>query len=197
MIKEIESRRSIRKYADKDIPEHIISKIVEAGIKAPSAKNRQPWRFIAVKGRSKEEMLEAFQKGLTQEKAGNGMLPDSRQYIGGAEHTVEIMRQAPVTVFVINTLGRDMYQTLTPEEKAYDIANIESISAAIQNMLLTAEELGIGSLWICDIFFAYKDLSEWLNTDGEMIAAVSFGYPLESPDERPRKSIADVFEWRK
>lgn len=197
MIKVIENRRSIRKFSSADIAEDIMIKIVEAGTKAPSAKNRQPWKLIIVTGESKNEMLEAFRKGLDREKCGSSMLPESNKYLAGAEYTWEVMRQTPVTMFVINSEGKGLFQTLTPEEKVYELANTQSISAAIENMLLAATELGIGSLWICDVFFAYKELNEWLNTDGEMIAAVTFGYPLESPNERQRKPLSEILEWRK
>ena len=197
MIEAIENRRSIRRYSNVDIPEDIILEIVEAGVKAPSAKNRQSWKFIIVKEESRKGMLEAFQNGLEKEKYGNGILQNSKQHLAGAEYTLEILRKAPVTIFVLNLEGKDLFQMLTPEEKIYEIANIESISAAIQNMILAATEMGIGSLWVCDVFFAYRELSEWLNTDGEMIAAVTFGYPLESPKARPRKKLSDVLEWRK
>lgn len=197
MIEAIENRRSIRRYFNVDIPEDIILKIVEAGVKAPSAKNRQPWKFIIVKGESKKGMLEAFKKGLEQEKCGNGILQNSKQHLAGAEYTIEILRQAPVTIFVLNSEGRDLFQILTPEEKIYEIANIESISAAIQNMILTATDIGIGSLWVCDVFFAYKELNEWLNTDGEMIAALALGYPIESPNARSRKKLSNILIWRK
>ena len=63
-------------------------------------------------------------------------------------------------------------------------------------MLLTATEKGIGSLWICDIYFVYAELCQWLNSEGELVAAIAFGYPDEFPEERPRKSVEDVVEWR-
>lgn len=84
----------------------------------------------------------------------------------------------------------------TPEERIYDICNIQSVSAAIQNMLLAATEKGLGSLWICNTYFAYAELTEWLNDGGELLAAVTLGYPDESPSARPRKPIEDVIEWR-
>lgn len=63
-------------------------------------------------------------------------------------------------------------------------------------MLLTATEKGIGSLWICDIYFAYAELCQWLGDDGQLIAALAFGYPDEHPKARPRKKLEDVVEWR-
>ena len=76
------------------------------------------------------------------------------------------------------------------------MSNTPTVGAAIENMTLTAAELGLGSLWICDTYFAYKELCDWLNKDGELLAALAVGYADETPSERPRKSIEDVAEWR-
>ena len=170
--------------------------IIQSGIKAPSSKNRQPWKYIVVQGREKEEMLEVFRRGISREENERALLPQSRQHIAAAKYTVDIMEDAPVIVFVVNSLGKSILSELTPEERVYEICNIQSISASIQNMLLSATEKGIGSLWICDIYFAYSELCEWLNSEGQLVAAIAFGYPDESPSERPRKSLNDVVVWR-
>ncbi len=196
MIEAIGNRRSIRKFAPEPIPREAVLQILEAGIKAPSAKNRQPWKFIAVQGKAKPAMLAAFRQGLEQERTGNGLLPHSKLFSASAENTLEIMAQAPLTVFVLNTKGKHLCKALGPEERIYEAANLQSIGAAIQNMLLAATEIGVGSLWICDVFFAYEALEAWLGVNGEMVAAVSFGYALESPAARPRKALVDVLEWR-
>ena len=70
----------------------------------------------------------------------------------------------------------------------------EKVKAAIENMTLTATELGLGSLWICDTFFAQKELSEWLN--GELYAALAVGYAEEKTCARPRKKPENTIEWR-
>ena len=54
----------------------------------------------------------------------------------------------------------------------------------------------LGSLWICDVYFAYRELCEWLNTDSQLVAAISLGYPDEEPSRRPRLQLSDVTEWR-
>ena len=67
----IDRRRSIRRFSDKEIPHEVICKIVESGIKAPSAKNRQPWKFMVIQGQAKENMLRRFRpesSGRRQEK---------------------------------------------------------------------------------------------------------------------------------
>lgn len=89
-----------------------------------------------------------------------------------------------------------MEAELTAEERVSEICNVQSVSAAIQNMLLAATEKGIGSLWICDIFFAYAELCEWLNCEGQLVAAVAFGYPNEFPKARQRKQLEEVVVWR-
>ncbi len=196
MISAIYDRRSTRKFSDKPISKEDLTEIIESGIKAPSSKNRQPWKFIVVQGKEKEEMLKVFRKGILREEKETALLPQSRQHIPAAKYTVDIMEEAPVAVFVVNTLGKGILSEMAPEEHIYEICNVQSISAAIQNMLLAAEEKGIGSLWICDIYFAYAEISEWLNSEGQLIAAVAFGYPNEVQKARPRKNFDDVVVWR-
>ena len=140
-----------------------------------------------IQGNAKENMINVFRLGIGREENDSALLPQSRQH----------MAEAPTIVFVVNSLGKSIMEELTTEERVYEICNIQSISAAIQNMLLAATEKGIGSLWICDIYFAYPELCKWLNSDGQLIAAIAFGYPNEFPKERPRKKIDDVVEWRK
>ncbi len=196
MIPAIYDRRSIRKFLTTPIPEEDITDIIQSGMKAPSSKNRQPWKYIVIQGNAKEQMLDVFRRGIEREENENALLPQSRQHIAAAKYTIDIMTEAPVIVFVVNTLGKSLTEKLTTEEHVYEICNIQSISASIQNMLLAATEKGIGSLWICDIYFAYTELCEWLNEDGQLIAAVAFGFPNEFPKERPRKKMEDVVAWR-
>ena len=66
----------------------------------------------------------------------------------------------------------------------------------MENMSLAAVENGLGSLWICDIYFAYLELCAWLNCDGELAAAFALGYAGEAPMPRPRKNFDDIVEWR-
>lgn len=147
-------------------------------------------------GKCKIEMLKAFRQGIEREENVSALLPQNKQHIAAAKYTVDIMEEAPVIIFVENSLGKDILSELTPEERINEICNIQSISASIQNMLLAATEKGIGSLWICDIYFAYSELCKWLNSDGQLIAAIAFGYPDEFPKERPRKKLDEIVEWR-
>ena len=192
----ITQRRSIRRFNNKEISKENIDKILFAAIQAPSAKNRQPWKFIIVTKEVKSSMLKAMKSGIESAKSGKGLLPNSIQYISGAENTMKMMEQASVTIFVLNTEKHNLWNEASVENKLYDLANIQSIGAAIENMLLAATDLGIGSLWICDVFFAYEEICQWLDDENQLVAAISFGYADENPNPRPRKSLNDVVEWR-
>jgi nitroreductase len=197
-LEAIAKRRSIRKFLDREIERDTLEKILKAGIMAPSAKNSQPWKFVVVDHNKKPEMIKTIKTGFENEKAGKGFLKDNDAigfFIPSAEHTLKIMEEAPVTIFIINT--NDVFENNPSIDKKFgEMANVQSIGAAIENMILAALDYGIGSLWICDIFFAYRELSEWLHTDNEIIAALSLGYPNEDPPPRPRKEMSAVVEWK-
>ena len=162
----------------------MIVKILNSAIQAPSGKNRQPWRFIVVKEDKRPEMIRIMRDSIAKIKEQGG---DT----GSSEWTANSMEKAPITIFIFNPYAEN---TLGQWHKS-NVVDVQSTGAAIQNMLLTAQELGIGTLWICDVFYAYKELCEWLSETHEMIAAVSFGYPDEQPDARPQKPVEEVTRW--
>lgn len=195
MLDAIAARRSIRKFKNTPVPRHIIEEIIKAGALAPSSKNRQPWHFVVTTGKAKEEALAAMEQGLHRE-AQQPLLPKSAQYIAGAWNTLAIMRQAPVLIFVVNPLGLDLLTPQNAENRVFEICNAQSVGAAVENMSLAAVEKGLGSLWICDIYFAYRELCTWLNCGGELAAAFALGYAGETPMPHPRKNFDDIVEWR-
>ncbi len=146
-------------------------------------------------GRAKAQSLAAMERGLEREKK-QPLLPQSAQHLEAARHTLRIMEQAPVVIFVVNPLGIGMNRSLTVEERVYELCNAQSIGAALENMSLTAFDLGLGSLWICDTYFAQEELMGWLGAEGELAAAMAVGYAAESPQARPRKKLEDAVEWR-
>lgn len=105
------------------------------------------------------------------------------------------MAQAPVTIFVFNTEAEGLIAEKPIPVLIWELVNVQSIGAAIQNMLLAAHAQDVGSLWIGDTFFAYPELCEWMGQSHEMVAAVAFGYPDEHPSARPRKSVDEVTTW--
>jgi nitroreductase len=184
-IEAIAARRSIRRFKDIPIPEETMEAILQAGIQAPSGKNRQPWRFVVVKGEKRSDMVRIMRDGLDNAKREG-------RATGSAEWTVKVMEHAPVTVFVFDPDGVRPWLPHAVDQMFNELVDIQSVGAAIQNMLLAAQDLGIGSLWICDVLSAYEELCSWLGEKGEMVAAVSFGYPDESPEPRPRKPMGET-----
>ena len=181
-------RRSIRQFKEDPIPEEAVEAILVAATQAPSGKNRQPWRFLVVQGEQRAEMVRVMREGIARRKE-EGIDP------GSSEGSARVMAQAPVTVFVFNPEGMHPWLTRSADQMWTDVVNIQSIGAAIQNMLLAALDLGLGSLWICDVFYAYDELRTWLGQGGQMIAAVALGYADEAPEARPRRAVRSVARW--
>lgn len=196
MIPEIQSRRSIRQYTSQPVSRQQILAVLEAGNRAPSAKNRHPWRFLVLTGKAKSDAVSAMRRGIERERNGEALLPGSARHLAGAEYTARIMEQAPAVIFISNPLGTPLDAQLSPEERVYELANFQSLGACIQNICLEAEAQGLGSLWICDIFFAYEELSRLAGMEGELAAAVALGYAAEHPAARPRKKLEEIVEWR-
>lgn len=183
----IADRRSIRRFKDSPVPREHIEAILHVATLAPSGKNKQPWHFTVLEGTKKHEVVDIMETSVRN-------MQEQGHQTGSAEGTAKIMRQAPVCIFIHNPY-------FTPEEdhnginRYFSLVDTQSVGAAIQNMLLKAEELGLGTLWICDVFFAEGKLNEYLGRSDEMIAAVSIGYADESPAPRPRKSWQEVTTW--
>ena len=117
----IHSRRSIRKYLDLEIPKEKIGMIIEAGIAAPSSGNLQNWSFTIIKN------------------------PESRKQIADACFQQNWMATAPVHILVCGVEDTLKKFYGIRGERLYSIQNC---AAAIQNMLLMANELDIGACWV-------------------------------------------------
>ena len=192
----IQKRRSIRKYEDRQIEKSDIEEIIKAGMLAPSAKNRQPWKYIVYCGSAKAELLDIMENGLVREERIEASLPLSKSGLPDAFHTLKIMRQAPVLIMILNTNGISIFEKISVDERVTEICDSLSIGASVENMLLRATELGIGSLWIANTCFAYKELVEFIGTEKQLVGAVALGYADEFSNARPRKDFEDVVEFR-
>jgi nitroreductase len=170
------------------VPDEVLEQILHAATLAPSGKNKQPWRFFVVKEDKRAEMVHIMREGIAHLE-GQGV------NTGSSKWSANIMERAPVTVFVFNAYAEYAEPPKDIGDVMMNLVDVQSIGAAIQNMLLAAQELGMGSLWICDVFYAYEELCTWLGQAKQMIAAVSFGYPDEQPNARPRKPVSEVTKW--
>ena len=192
----INDRRSIRKYKPQIIDKRLIDEILNAAILAPSAKNRQPWKFIVYSGTTKDEVLAVMEKGLIKTKEELTNMPNSEYMLSDAFNTLRIMREAPTIIMVLNTNGSSPFADVDTFARITEICDSLSIGAAIENMLLKATELGIGTLWIANTCYAYNDLVSYIGTTAQLIGAVALGYADEAPTPRPRKSLDEIVEYR-
>ncbi|MHA1842214.1 MAG: nitroreductase family protein [Candidatus Heimdallarchaeota archaeon] len=175
----IKNRRSIRHFKPDPLTKDQIQAILEAGNEAPSAKNGQQWRFHVYTGEAKEKFakfcLDEFEKIIDEPWANKW-----------AKNSLKIQDEAPV-IIVVFCCENKLNHPSRPD--------IQSISAAIQNMLLKAEEMGIGSLWICDILYIEKPVMKYHNTDEQLLATVTFGYSSKTPQGPKKKPVKELTTW--
>lgn len=192
----IESRRSIRKYSPDPVDPELIKKILNAAILAPSAKNRQPWKFIVYTGSKKDSFVKAMSQGVQREQAGNTKIPGFADGVASAECTARVMNDAPVLIAILNTEDKSPFIPLNAEQHITEISNTLSIGAAIENMILSATESGLGTLWIANTCYAYEELEKEIGTESQLAGVLAVGHSLKNPDKRPRKSFEEVVEFR-
>lgn len=181
----IRGRRSVRKYTDRPVSRELIEQIIEAARWAPSPHGRQPWRFVvltrqAVKAQLSEDMGETWQQNLRMdgqdEETVNIRLEKSRQ---------RILNAPVIIVPCLYLADMDHY----PDEKRQadeTIMAIQSMGAAIQNMLLMAYDLGLDGGWMCAPLFCPEVVCSSLNLDKRLIpqALITVGYAAADPQRR-------------
>jgi nitroreductase len=184
-IENIIARRSVRMYEDKDVSDDDLMAILEAANQAPSAHNNQSWRFVIVKGRKKEELVE-----LISRRAGDFPRPSSA-LLRMASRSIA---SAPVMIAVINTgelirHGTKLFEV--DKEVAYDFfrtMEIQSSAAAVENMLIAATSLGLSTVWLGILFLIKDEVLALLDEKGEFMAVVPVGYASRQsagPAKRP------------
>ncbi|HZY47509.1 MAG TPA: nitroreductase family protein [Candidatus Bathyarchaeia archaeon] len=138
ILKGINSLRSVRRFKPDPVPEDSIKTILESASKAASGSNTQPWEFIVVrdakmKARLKEPMLRTW---LARLAGGKGMSPRMREVYDEATEMLRDTEKVPVIIFCCFDLDR----VSKSEEVRY-----ASIYPAVQNLMLAAQALGLGT----------------------------------------------------
>ncbi len=150
LIDLMQSRHSIRSFLPDPIPEEILSEILEAGRCAPSAQNKQPWRFLVIQG---EEKIKALSTHC-------GLIGLSNFFI----------RSAPLVIVAC----AETKKNLRINQQDYYLVDT---AIAFQQMILAAWEHGIGSCWMAA--FSEKVMHKWLQLpkSWKIVALSPFGYP--------------------
>ena len=184
VMEAIQQRRSIRKFKPDPVPDEVINNMLEAARLAPSASNRQPWRFQVIKDPVLKEQV--FNEATF-----------------GAKHILE----APVMIVCGSELltfvkghrlappGSEYYGAESDdweEIKRYIPDAHVSTAIAVEHMVLTAAALGLGTCWTQRV--KYGQLARILDWPRHIVAftLLLVGYSDEEPTPRPRLPLADI-----
>lgn len=174
VIDAIKSRRSIRKYKNKFVPDDIIKTLIECARLAPSGHNKQPWQFIVIKNKEKRETLTRI--------CNNQMW----------------MTSAPVFIACVADISRrrESFTKVNEHSPEMDLKRvIRDTAIASEHIVLAAEALGLGSCWVAwfkqDEIRPVLDLKE----DKFVIAIITIGYKDEFPKERFRRSLEEIIRY--
>jgi F420 biosynthesis protein FbiB-like protein len=190
----IKTRRSIRKYSTRQVTKATLDEILEAARWAPSAHNAQPWRFaVLTDSPTKKVLAEAMAKALVEDLIKNKVSAKLAEKL--AKRSIERFTRAPVMVVACVTM-MEMPKRADDDgqETERDLA-IQSLGAAIQNLLLAAHSKGLGACWFCAPNFCKNVVREVLHfpQSFEPQALVTMGYPDEKPEAPERKPFQDIF----
>jgi len=177
----IKSRRSIRKYCSQQIKDEEIEMILEAGRYAPSAYNEQPWHFTVIQNPDIMQIINSVTlQGMQR--------PELERHRKMDENSAFRVTYDAPTLIVVS--GR-----IDATAPAVDCA------AAMENMMVAAQSLGIGSVWLGLVRFFFADADQLaklgLPSGYKPFYGAAFGYPGEGTDASAPKRNGDVINWLK
>ena len=173
VMEAIKKRRSIRAFKSEPVPQKALDAILEAGRLAPSWANTQTWRFVIILDNSVKIQL-----------ADSANAPGSRNNI--------VLKQAPVAIAACAELKRAGWREGKPTTDKEGYWFMFDAALALQNMVLEAQELGLGTLYV-GAFDAKKAGSVLGVPEGySCVILLPIGYPDEQPEARQRKEISEI-----
>ncbi len=199
------SRRSVRRFKQDAPPRDVIERILEAAVTAPSASNKQPWRFFVVTGRDTiASMARAVRDAVARiaRHVPPGTEPAFRAY---GEYFTRF-ESAPVVIVPIFRGVAVLSHLVDVELPAMDREQIASMerdsglvgaSLALENLLLMAHDMGLGASAMTGPLVAADRIKTLLDIPQGwgIVALVPLGYAAESPEVTPRKPISKVTRW--
>ena len=182
-IDAIKMRRSSYKFKRKDIDKKIVEDILNCGRLAPSAKNRQPWYFIILKGEQKDHVADLMIKYTknADEKVERKKIHAPSSVLASAE----VIKNVPILICIFKK-----------KDPVWTVGDSLSLGACIENMCLRATDLGLGSLWMRDTLYVATETAKFIgHNDMEFNSALAIGY-IEKNVRRPlKKELSDITEW--
>ncbi len=182
LLETIRSRRSIRRYSDRPVPPELIRQVLEAAIWAPSAHNRQPWRFaVLTRAADKARLASAMGARLRADRAADGDDPAATER--DVARSYARLTGAPALIVVCSSMAdMDSYPDAVRRQNEWVMA-VQSTAMAGQNLLLMAHALGLGACWLCAPLFVPQLVQTTLNLpeDWQPQGLITLGYPAREP----------------
>jgi coenzyme F420-0:L-glutamate ligase / coenzyme F420-1:gamma-L-glutamate ligase len=186
-------RRSVRRYAPCGVAADIVRRLLLVATSAPSAHNRQPWRFVVIEDAAgKRRLAAAMGARLEADRRHDG--DDEQAIARDVERSFERISGAPLVILVCMTLeDMDGY----PDARRGDaetVMAIQSTAMASQNLLLAAHAEGLGACWMCAPLFCPETVRATLSLDPRWApqGLVTVGWPGVAPRPKPRLPLEAV-----
>jgi coenzyme F420-0:L-glutamate ligase/coenzyme F420-1:gamma-L-glutamate ligase len=189
-------RRSVRRYRPDPIGQSVIEGLLHAAGQAPSAHNRQPWRFAVLQDRTRQEQLaSAMAEHLRRDRTQD--CDDAQSIESDVARSRARLSEAPVVIIVSLDMGdMDSYPDARRRRAEYLMA-VQSTAMATQNLLLAAEQEGLGTCIMCAPLFCPDAVAGALalprGWEPQML--VTLGLPAKSGRERPRLPLSRIAVW--
>jgi PPOX class probable F420-dependent enzyme len=188
-----QGRHVVRRFLPTEVPRPLVEQTLEAARWAPSPHGMQPWRFVVItRPDLKQQLAEAMSVEWRRNLEMDGETPevvDDR-----LRKSRNRLLNTPVLVIpCLYMVG--MHQYSDPQRAAAEeIMAIQSLGAAVQNMLLSAYSLGLDTGWMCAPLFCPGVVREVLDLDPNLIphALIQLGYAAQDPPRRPHRPISDL-----
>ena len=189
----LRSRRSVRKFKDRPVARELVEQIIEAARWAPSPHGRQPWRFVVLTTQELKLQL-ADQMGSTWQQNLQMDGQDSETVNIRLEKSRQRILNAPVIIIPCLYLEDLDYYPDERRQADEKTMAIQSIGAAIQNMLLMAYDLGLDAGWMCAPLFCPEVVCKALDLDPRLIpqALITIGYAAADPQRRERLPLSSL-----
>ena len=168
----IQGRRSVRRYQDREVPRELLEELLTAACWAPSAENTQPWYFVAL---TRPEELQKMTDTMEQVSESlrpflEKRFPRHPRIVGETTGFLRRLGGAPVCILAF-----------LQEDYAFARDSmVESVAAAIQNLLLAAHEKGLGACWVnaaTELGYGPALREQFAPDRGELVSIVTLGYP--------------------
>jgi coenzyme F420-0:L-glutamate ligase / coenzyme F420-1:gamma-L-glutamate ligase len=191
-----EGRRSVREFTQAPVEDESIVRLLRAACQAPSAHNRQPWRFVVVRGAERKAALaNAMAERLRTERTADG--DPAAEVEADVARARRRLTDAPIAVVACLTPeDLDVYPD-TRRQQAERTMAVQSVAMAGENLLLAAHAEGLGACWMCAPLFAPDVVRQELDLPStwEPQGLVLIGHAAGSSGPRRRRTVDEVTRW--